>query len=173
MAPENTIWPGSFELAISGHSRQELVEQLRLAGVLLNPHADALLAHAVFDEPLSEAVRIVDRTVAELGHAAGATLPQIFAAAEEHGLSLCPPQTAPYLRLAWLDQPESADSVMSAGRAPDAALNVASPVLSDDPDFPTGFYLRVVDGQPWLRGYRCDDLYVFAPEVRFAFQQAY
>lgn len=169
MAPEKSIWPRSFELAIGGRSRQELVEGLRLAGVLLNPHADALLAHAVFDEPQSETVRVVDRTVAELGFASGATLPQIYATAEAQGLALCPPQTAPYLRLAWLGQAQSSDSVMSAGRSPDSALNIASPVLSDDPDFPTGFYLRVVDGQPWLRGYRCDDLYVFAPEVRFAF----
>ena len=60
---------------------------------------------------------------------------------------------------------------MSAGRSPEGAVNIASPLLNDDVEFPRGFSLRVVDGRLWLRGYRCDDLYVFPPDVRFAFRQ--
>ena len=33
--------------------------------------------------------------------------------------------------------------------------------LRADHDYPKGFYLRVVDGVTWLRGYRCDDEYVW------------
>ncbi|MDT0189335.1 hypothetical protein HF984_04290 [Rothia terrae] len=46
---------------------------------------------------------------------------------------------------------------------------MATPVLSDDDEFPKGFYLRVVDDVPWLRGYRCDDLYMHPLESQFLF----
>ncbi len=39
-------------------------------------------------------------------------------------------------------------------------------------DYPKGFYLRVVDGRAWLRGYRCDDEYDFDPADRFVFRRA-
>lgn len=129
------------------------------------------MAHPAFDERARETVRIVERTVAEFGLTDGGTRTQIFAAAEEHGLGLCPVVTGPYLRLAWSAQADSSTSVMSTGHSSEGALNVASPALDDDVEFPKGFYLRVVDGQLWLRGYRCDDLYVFSPDVRFAFRQ--
>jgi hypothetical protein len=49
-------------------------------------------------------------------------------------------------------------------------VKVASAPLSDDATFPKGFYLRVVDGTQWLRGFRCDDEYRFAPDDTFAFR---
>lgn len=52
---------------------------------------------------------------------------------------------------------------------PQGAVNVATPVLSDDDEFPKCFYLRVVDDEPWLRGYRCDDLYMHPLESQFLF----
>lgn len=52
---------------------------------------------------------------------------------------------------------------------PQGAVNVATPVLSDDDEFPKGFYLRVVDDVPWLRGYRYDDLYMHPLESQFLF----
>lgn len=162
--------PAPVEVEVGGLSRARLLGALRASGVSLNAYAEALIAQPVFDEPAREAVRIVDRTVAELGLTDGGTMPRIFAAAEALGLGLCPVITGPYLRLAWTGQASSADSVMSAGRSPDGAVNVASPALTDDVEFPRGFYLRVVDDRPWLRGFRCDDLYVFSPDVRFAFR---
>lgn len=164
-------WLEPLEMEVGGLSRSQLVDKLRTNGVSLNTHAKALITQPIFDEPSRESVCIVDLTVAELGLADGATLPQIFAAAEEHGLGLCPARTGPYLRLAWPSQNNSSNSVMSAGHSPNGALNVASPVLSDNIEVPKGFYLRVVDGRPWLRGYRCDDVYVFSPDARFAFRQ--
>jgi hypothetical protein len=66
-------------------------------------------------------------------------------------------------------QENAPDSVLSAGRSPAGAVKVAAAPLSDDVAFPKGFYLRVVDGVQWLRGYRCDDEYRFAAGDRFAF----
>lgn len=166
------IWPRGFACTVAGLPRAQLVDALHLAGVRWNPHAETLLSHAMFDDVCPATLRIVDRTVADLGLVTGGTLSQVFTAAQEQGLGLCPPQTAPYLRLAWTAQAESADAILSAGRSPDAALTIAAPVLTDDAEVPKGFYLRVVDGQQWLRGYRCDNLYRFGPTDRFAFQQA-
>lgn len=46
----------------------------------------------------------------------------------------------------------------------------ASEAPSRDDEYPKGFYLRVVDGRAWLRGYRCDDGHSWSPDDRFIFQ---
>ena len=56
-----------------------------------------------------------------------------------------------------LDQQTAPDSIMSKGRAPSGSITVASIPLREDDEYPKGFYLRVVDGVPWLRGYRCTE----------------
>jgi hypothetical protein len=71
-----------------------------------------------------------------------------------------------------MEQSNAPDSVLSAGHSPAGAIKVAAAPLSDDVEFPKGFYLRVVDGQHWLRGFRCDDEYRFGPADRFVFQVA-
>lgn len=75
------------------------------------------------------------------------------------------------LRLATMDQRNAPDSVLSAGRAPTGSVHIASELLSDDEAYPRGFYLRMVDGEAWLRGYRCDDTYEWGPEQRLALIQ--
>lgn len=113
---------------------------------------------------------VTERTVGDLGLSSGAMLAQIFEVAQDQGLLLCPADTGPYLRMVINEQAASSESGMSSGRAPDGALTVASEVLSKDDEYPKGFYLRVVDGQAWLRGYRCDDKHVWSPDDRFIFQ---
>lgn len=168
--PEACAWPGPSPLTVGGLSRQDLAARLQEHGVGLNAHAETLLAHSAFDTRPAERVEIVARAVHELGLADGGTLPEVFAAAASLGRALCPRDAAPYLRLAWLTQSNSTDSVLSAGRSPQGALKVATAPISDDVEVPKGFYLRVVDGVPWLRGYRCDDEYRFAPDDVFAFR---
>ncbi|MET4097433.1 hypothetical protein [Arthrobacter sp. UYCu712] len=159
----------SFAVRVGGQSRTEVVRSLRDAGVQLNAHAETLLAHPAFDEPADRTLRIVERTVEQLGLLEGAVQSQVFATARSQGLELCPLVTGPYLRLALMDQSNAPDSVLSAGRGPAGAIHVASEPVSEDVEYPKGFYLRVVAGQPWLRGYGCDDTYVWAPEQRIAF----
>lgn len=156
-------------VVIGGLSRAQLRDQLRASGVGLNAHAETLLDDVPLTAERAETA-LVAATVAHLGHAEGATLPQIFEAAHELGWSLCPPDTGAYLRLALETQASSTDSVLSAGHAPADALTVASPPVSSDDEYPKGFYLRVVDGRPWLRGYRCDDTYVWSPTDAFVFR---
>jgi hypothetical protein len=154
---------------VGGRPRAEVLRSLRDAGIQLNTHAETLLAHPAFDDPAGRTLRIVERTVEQLGLEKGAVQSRVFTAARSHGLELCPVVTGPYLRLALMDQANAPDSVLSAGRGPAGALHIASEALSEDVEYPKGFYLRVVDGQSWLRGYRCDDEYVWTPGQRLAF----
>lgn len=158
-------------LDIGTLSRAALTSALGARGVGLNAHAELLLSHHVFEVPAPRSVRVISRTVGDLDLPDGASLGQVVAAADRLGLGPLPPDTGPYLRLALEDQPSAPDSVMSAGRAPSGALTVASRPLSDDDRFPKGFYLRTVDGRPWLRGYCCDDEHLWAPSDEFAFAQ--
>lgn len=153
---------------VDGRTRSEIKHMLTGGGVLLNAHAETLLAHPAFDASEARILRIVERTVADLGFELGATHAQVFAALSERGLEACPVVTGPFLRLATMDQANAPDSVLSAGRAPSGAIHVLSEPLVDDVTYPKGFYLRVVDGQAWLRGYRCDDTYMWPPEQRLA-----
>lgn len=158
---------------VGGLTRPQLQSALDVAGVRLNVSAETLLADPVFASTESEtaaAVEIVERTVGQLGLTSGATMPQILTAAQEQGLTLCAPFAGPYLRLATLDQPSAPDSIMSNGRPPTGAVHVASERLRAEYDYPRGFYLRVVEGIPWLRGFRCSDDATWSSEDRFAFR---
>ncbi len=151
--------------------RHRLLDSLRVGGIHLNHAALMLLDDAVFEVPQLESVTVVERSVKELGLSAGAVLPQIFEAAQEHGLQLCPPTTGPYLRLVLDAQASAPDSVMSNGKAPSGSLTVAARPLQVDEDYPKGFYLRVVNGHLWLRGYRCSSKeHMWDPEDRLVFR---
>lgn len=170
MSDEPSIDLERLELCVGGLSRCQLLESLISRGILLNAHAETLFEDAAFDDQPVRLVAVTVRSVAELGLPKGARLAHIFKVAQQQGLLLCPVNTGPYLRLALSDQADSRDSVMSSGRAPDGALTVAAEALSQEDEHPKGFYLRVVDGQAWLRGYACDDEHVWSPEDRFIFQ---
>ena len=161
-----------LEIAVGGLTRAALRSRLNSRCVLLNAHAETLLEDAVFDERAIRAIVVTQRTVADLGLPDGVTLPQILDGAQQQGLLLCPADTGPYLRMALSEQATSLDSVMSSGRAPTGAITVAAETLSDDDNYPKGFYLRVVDGQAWLRGYRCDDEHPWSADDRFVFRLA-
>lgn len=170
MLSENALRGDGVALTIGGLSRTELLASLDRRGVSLNAFAELLFAHSSFDVPGAiRTITLTERTVAELGLAGGGSLSAVFAAAGELGLHLCPLETAAYLRLALTEQTTAPDSIMTAGRAPRGSLTVASQVLTDDDEYPKGFYLRIIDGQPWLRGYRCDDLHMWSPQDRLVF----
>jgi len=158
----------ALAVAFGGHSRAELLTMLSDAGIQLNSHAETLLADLAFDQP-ERSMHFTVRSVADLGLPEGGTLSEVFEAGIGQGLQLVPLIAAPYLRLALDTQKSAPDAVLSQGRAPTGSIHIASEPVSDDDAYPKGFYLRVVDGEPWLRGYRCDDSYVFEPEKKFLF----
>ena len=156
-------------VAIGGSSRSALKSKLRDRGIQLNDFANQLVQHPVFDYVQAPMVKhFATRTLADLGLNDGASLPEVFSAAQRQNLSLCPVTAGPYLRLAYTKQPTSMHSVLNVGKAPDSSLTVASAALGED-DFPKGFYLRTVDDQQWLRGYRCTDEHLFSADDHFTF----
>jgi hypothetical protein len=140
---------------VGGLDKEALLDALRLHEVQLNPAAEALFADSRFT-PMSQGrdVEIVALSVAELGFAEPVTYARLGARAFESGLVECPLELGPHLRLQFLEQPEGAAGAPSTpGQAPPGSLTVASAPLDDRYETPKGFYLRRIDGVPWLRGY--------------------
>lgn len=159
-----------MEIEIHAIPVGELLKQLDIAGVHTNEFARVLLESDHYDPAVSGRFTVGIADLHDLGFDEPASLPQVYVRAQAAGYALCPLELAPYARMQWLEQEQSGNSVLTGTHSmPDSAVNVATPVLSADHTFPKGFYLRVVDGIPWLRGYRCDNTYLFPLESRFMF----
>lgn len=138
---------------VGGLSKAELRARLEVANVRLNPMAEALFADARFEpSPTRTLLAIARRSVADLGLRNGGTFAEIVARAQALGLSLCPLELGPYLRVEYLDQPEATEP-SAPNCAPRGSITVASLVLDEDEGTPRGFYLRRIEGTLWLRGY--------------------
>lgn len=158
---------------LGGCDRPALRARLTAAGVRLNPLAEQLLGDARLQIPQQPAdLNVVAVSVAALGHADGATFDALAAAAATRGWAPGPLALAPFLRLQWLAQAEAPSAAPTRHRAPPGALTVASVPPPDEIDQPWGFYLRHVDGAPWLRGYRCWSAHVWAPDDMLVFNRA-
>ncbi len=123
---------------VGGLSRQRLLAALDSAEVRLNDHARVLIAGPPLDRRDPEPIRVITRGLSTLGLTSGGTLRQIFSTAESRGLHPCPPDSGPYLRIAWLSQPQSHDSVQSTGRAPAGAVTIASEPIDETFATPKG-----------------------------------
>ena len=154
-----------------GLSKRELLTALRQAGIELNEAGQALFAHNGFTtSKVATQVESVEITVASLGLVQGATMDNILARAGQLGLSLCPLELGPYLRLHYLDQPEGfLGHPLSPHTAPPGSVTIASRQLAADENTPKGFYLRRINGVLWLRGYRSGSDHVWSPGDRLVF----
>jgi hypothetical protein len=143
------------EVEYGGISKRELLDRLGAASIGLNEYALKLLNSELFEvRGTREKAIIADLRIEELGFPGGATLPELFEAAEERGFSPCPLEAGPFYRLAYLDQEEEHEE--GRNKAPKGSITLLSPLLdAADEDFPKGFYLRKIEGRLWLRGYVC------------------
>ena len=141
--------------------------------IRINDYARAYIAHPLFaPDSLSGDARVVIASLRELGFEKSVSLPEILCSVPSLGFRLCRSATGLFLRLAWTEQPQSADSVLTGRHcAPDGAVTVLSEILEPDDAFPKGLYLRKVDGELWLRGYRCDALYLWSPDDVVALEE--
>lgn len=146
---------------------------LKANNIRTNEYAKAYMNHPAFQtEDARSQLTIVLCALQELGLTDGAIYADIFAKASELGLSPCRPSGGLFLRLSYLDQARSGNSVLrGTHHAPDSAVTVLSEFLEKDDDFPKGLYLRNVDGVLWLRGYICDEAYKWSSEDVFAFEK--
>lgn len=171
LPPHDNDDPAAGTVRVGGMSRGELLEALLRHGVRLNDSGLALFADDRFTTSgTSLVIRTCQATPAGLGFAQGATFAEIEARAAGLGLSLCPLELGPHLRLQLLDQPEgSLGHPPSRHRAPPGSITIASRPLAQDDATPKGFYLRRIDGVPWLRGYHAGPGHVWSPDDLFVF----
>ncbi len=156
-----------------GETKAQLLARLGQQGVELNEAAKILFASDKFSTSAVRAqIRSVELSVRELGFGQGATTAEVYAMATRLGLELCPVELGPHLRLQLLDQPEGfVGQPVWEHRAPPGAIAIASEALSEDDEFPRGFYLRRIKGTLWLRGYWSGRENMCYPEERFVFCQ--
>jgi hypothetical protein len=161
-------------LRVGGVVKSDLLGELLKQGVQLNPLAFQLFSDNDFETSVEQrTLAVVQVSVAELGLSRGGTFKEIAARALSRGYSLCPLELGPHLRLAYADQAEGfLGQPPSQKCAPPGSVTVASQPISEDDDAPNGFYLRVIEGLPWLRGYRSSPGHVWAPIDVFAFVES-
>lgn len=159
---------------VGGLTKSELLQKLKEYSVRMNESGDRLFADDRFTTSIEKCIlQTVELTVDNLGFSEGGTLSEIFARATKLGLELCPLELGPHLRLAYLDQPEGSSGKPSRlHQAPFGSITIASETLSEDDDFPKGFYLRRIEGVLWLRGYHATNLYVWKPDDHLIFCQS-
>jgi hypothetical protein len=158
---------------VGGLTKSQLIQKLQQYSILMNESGERLLADDKFTTSDTKySLQTVELTVGDLDFHDGATTAQIFKRASELGLELCPLELGPHLRLEYLDQPEGyLGNPLQRHQAPAGSITIASEILSEDDDFPKGFYLRRINGVLWLRGYRADHLHVWNPGDHFIFCQ--
>jgi hypothetical protein len=161
------------KIEVGGLTKSQLIQKLQKYSILMNEYGEKLIADNKFTSSDAKYnLHTIELTVGNLGFSDGATTAQIFKKASELGLELCPLELGPYLRLEYLDQPEGySGKPLQRNQAPSGSITIASEKLSEEDDFPKGFYLRRINGVLWLRGYNADDLHVWNPNDHFIFCQ--
>lgn len=148
---------------------EQSLETLMEHGILTNRYAEKYISHHCFAAGEPEEMTAAIISLEELGLDRGASLNELFQYIKGTQFSPCPPDTALFLRLAWTDQPQSQNSILTGTHSsPAQAVTVLSNLLERNDAFPKGLYLRNVDGNLWLRGYVCDSAYRFPDEALFA-----
>jgi hypothetical protein len=160
-------------IEVGGLTKLQLIQKMQQHSILMNEYGERLLSDDKFTTSETKySLKTVELTVRDLGFSDGATTPQIFKRASELGLELCPLELGPHLRLEYLDQPDGYTGNFSQQhQAPSGSITIASDIVSEDDDFPKGFYLRQINGVLWLRGYIADHLHVWNPDDHFIFCQ--
>ncbi|MFV8829822.1 helicase [Alkalihalobacterium sp. APHAB7] len=158
-------------IEVGGLTKSQLYAKMQQYSILMNEYGDRLFSDERF--PTSNTkyrLKTVELTVMDLGFPDGGTTDQVFKRASELGLDLCPLELGPYLRLEYMDQPESCSvSPSQQHQAPTGSITIASEIIAEEDEFPKGFYLRRMKGELWLRGYIADHLHVWNPDDHFIF----
>lgn len=150
---------------------EQSLKTLKDHGILINHYAEEYISHPCFSAAGPPEITAVILSLEELGLKRGATLAELFRHIRGTQFRPCPADTGFFLRLAWTDQPQSQNSILTGTHSsPDQAVTVLSEMLERDDEFPKGLYLRRVDGSLWLRGYVCDSAYRFDGSALFALE---
>lgn len=160
-------------IEVGGLTKSQLIQKMQQHSIFMNEFGEKLFADDNFTtSSKTYTLKTVELTVHDLGLPKGATTTQIFNKANFLGLELCPLELGPHLRLEYLDQPEGYSGEPSRrNQAPHGSITIASEILTEDENYPKGFYLRQIKGVLWLRGYVADDQHIWGPSDHFIFCQ--
>jgi hypothetical protein len=156
---------------VGGLTKSQLIQKLQQNSIMMNKLGERLFAADQFTtSDINYRLETVELTVMDLGFPAGATTAELYKRASMLGLEMCPLELGPHLRLQYVEQPEGdAEIASQKHQAPSGSITIASEILSEDDDFPKGFYLRKINSVLWLRGYIADHMHVWKPGDRFIF----
>lgn len=158
---------------VGGLTKPQIIQQLQMHSIMMNASGEQLFSDDRFKTSENRySLQTVELTVSDLGFPVGATLPEIYNRASDVGLTLCPLELGPHLRLVYLNQPEgSLGANERRHQAPHGSITIASEQFTKDDSFPRGFYLRRINGVLWLRGYHASDSHVWNPDDHLIFCQ--
>jgi hypothetical protein len=146
------------KVEIGNHTNAELLQELKEQRIQFNPFALQLFEDQLIQtKQRVQTLTLSITTPSELGAPFGATLAELLAHAALKGLEPCPLAVAPYLLLQGISLTK------------DEYITLASLPLVQEETYPRGLYLRKLDDGAWLRGYRCDDAFIFPPSMKFVF----
>nr|WP_306310014.1 hypothetical protein [Vibrio sp. B172a] len=135
-----------------------MLQELKDQRIQFNPFALQLFEDQLIQtKQRGQIVSVLVTTPSELGAPFGATLAELLAHAALKGLEPCPLAVAPYLLLQGISLTK------------DEYITLVSSPLAQEETYPRGLYLRKRDDGVWLRGYRCDDTFIFPPSMKFVF----
>lgn len=143
-------------------SADQCLKALEAAGCQVGDWARDLIKNKIdFTKSVEEDVKLIKRTVAELGFAKGATLRQILERGLEVGLEECRPTDGPNARIAYTDQ-RLGEVVWMAMRP-----------ITDSHGYSDIFYLGRNDGGLFLRAYYYDLDDFFDADCVFVFRSRF
>ena len=147
-----------MKVEIGNHTNAELLQELKEHRVQFNPFALQLFEDQMIQTKQSaQTLSVLVTTPLDLGAPFGATLAELLEYAAQRDLEPCPLAVAPYLLLQGISLTK------------DEYVTLASLPLAKEETYPRGLYLRKRDDGLWLRGYRCDDDFIFPPSMKFVF----
>ena len=152
------------ETWVGGLSKEDLLQNLKSNNIGINEFGMQIINHNDFIiSPTRKKLRTVEISIGDLGFPKGATTKEVYQKAKEFGLKYCPPELGLHMRLQYIDFDQPIDPPTGNWQ------NIAMKKLSDDPDFPNGFYLRRREDGFWIRGYRASTEYLWDSDDRFIF----
>ncbi|CAH1557212.1 conserved hypothetical protein [Vibrio jasicida] len=150
-----------MKVEIGNHTNAELLQELKEQRIQFNQFALQLFEDQLIQtKQRVQTLSLSITTPSELGAPFGATLAELLDHAALKGLEPCPLAVAPYLLLQGISLTK------------DEYITLASLPLAQEETYPRGLYLRKRDDGVWLRGYRCDDAFIFPPSMKFVFIDA-
>ncbi|HDZ3730110.1 TPA: hypothetical protein RSW61_001706 [Vibrio harveyi] len=147
-----------MKVGIGNHTNAELFQELKEQHIQFNQFALQLFEDQIIQtKQRGQTLSVLVTTPSELRAPFGATLAELVAHAALKGLEPCPLAVASYLLLQGISLTK------------DEYITLASLPLAQEETYPRGLYLRKRDDGVWLRGYRCEDAFIFPPSMKFLF----